>query len=222
MEIWGKHEPVKIGEGCCNTSTAPCTGPSIWSTVRQELMKISINFIAKKFQGISQATVISVPTDTRPRFRTGAIGGEVGRWELRISMSVLPMMNDRVWVLCRPAEIGTTCCNQPITPSPGASSWLPAKLIQWASNVHIRAGKLKCILLVTGIAMSAAPMVEDAVIKIGGAELGRAILMPLLSPDSGWYLSGSTRSWTLTSNRRSDFYVGGQRTCVSDDFRGGY
>ena len=46
-------------------------------------------------RGISQATVISAPTDTQPTFRTGVICGEVGRWELRKSISVLPMMSDR-------------------------------------------------------------------------------------------------------------------------------
>jgi hypothetical protein len=35
------------------------------------------------------------------------------------------------------------------------------------------------------MAMSAARMVEDGVIKVGGAELGRAILMLLPSADSG-------------------------------------
>jgi hypothetical protein len=58
-------------------------------------MKVNINFIANRLRGISQATVISVSTDTRPSFRTGSIGGEVGRGELRKSISVLPMMNDR-------------------------------------------------------------------------------------------------------------------------------
>jgi hypothetical protein len=47
--------------------------------VRIELIKVNIKFIAKRLRGISQAVVISVPTDTRPTFRTGAIGGEVGR-----------------------------------------------------------------------------------------------------------------------------------------------
>ena len=42
-------------------------------------MKVYINFIANRLRGISQATVISVSTDTRPTFRTGAVGGEVGR-----------------------------------------------------------------------------------------------------------------------------------------------
>ena len=54
-----------------------------------------MNFIAYRLRGISQATVISVPPDTRPTFRTGAIGGEVGRWELRKAISVLPTMIDR-------------------------------------------------------------------------------------------------------------------------------
>ena len=43
-------------------------------------------------KGISQATVILVP---RPTLRTAAVGGEVRRWELRKSISVLPMMNYR-------------------------------------------------------------------------------------------------------------------------------
>jgi len=51
--------------------------------------------MAKRSRGISQATVISVPTDAWPTFRTEAIGGEVGRWGLRKPISVLPMMNDR-------------------------------------------------------------------------------------------------------------------------------
>ena len=41
----------------------------------------------------------------------------------------------------------------------------------------------KRILLVTGMGMFAARMVEDGVIKIGGAELGRAILMLAQSAD---------------------------------------
>ena len=74
MEIWSKHEPVKIEEGCCKDST----GPSTWPTVRSESMKVNVNFIANRLSDISQATVISVPTDTRSTFRTGVIGGEVG------------------------------------------------------------------------------------------------------------------------------------------------
>jgi len=42
-------------------------------------MKVNINLIANRLRGISQAADISVPTDNRPTFRTGAIGGEVGR-----------------------------------------------------------------------------------------------------------------------------------------------
>ena len=42
-------------------------------------MKVSIKFIAKRLRDIPQATVISVSADTRLTFRTGAIGGEVGR-----------------------------------------------------------------------------------------------------------------------------------------------
>jgi hypothetical protein len=38
---------------------------------------------------------------------------------------------------------------------------------------------------VTGMAMSATWMVEDGVIKVGGAVQGRAILMLLPSTDSG-------------------------------------
>ena len=94
-KFWSKHEPVKIGEGCCKKSTAPCTGPSTWSTVRLELVKVNINFIANRLRDILQATVISVPIDTRPTFITEAIGGEVGRWELKESISVLLMMNYR-------------------------------------------------------------------------------------------------------------------------------
>ena len=58
-------------------------------------MNISIKFIAKRLKDISQATVISVPADTRPTFRTGGIGGDAGRQKLRRSISVLPMMKDR-------------------------------------------------------------------------------------------------------------------------------
>ena len=43
----------------------------------------------------------------------------------------------------------------------------------------------KVILPVIGIAVSAAGMVEDRVIKMGGAELGRARLMPVTFPDWG-------------------------------------
>ena len=64
-------------------------------TVTFELMKVNIKFIANKFRGISQATVISGPADTKPTFGTGAIGGEAGRREVRASIMVLPMMNDR-------------------------------------------------------------------------------------------------------------------------------
>jgi len=42
-------------------------------------MKININFIANRLRGISQTAVIPASTDARPTFRTGAIGGEVGR-----------------------------------------------------------------------------------------------------------------------------------------------
>ena len=58
-------------------------------------IKINTNFIAKRLRGISQAAVISVSTDTRPTSRTGAIGEKVGWWELKRSISVLPMMSDR-------------------------------------------------------------------------------------------------------------------------------
>ena len=51
--------------------------------------------MASRLRNISQASAISVSTDTRPTFRTGAIGGEVGRLGLKKSISVLPMMNDR-------------------------------------------------------------------------------------------------------------------------------
>ena len=95
IEIWSKHEPVNRGEGHCKKSAALCTGPSTWLTVGIESMKVHINLIANRLRGISQATVISVPTNARPTFRTGAIGGEVGRLGLRKSISVLPMMNDR-------------------------------------------------------------------------------------------------------------------------------
>ena len=57
-------------------------------------MKVNIDFIANRLRDILQASAISVSTDTRPTFRTGAIGGEVGRWELRKSISVLPMMEN--------------------------------------------------------------------------------------------------------------------------------
>ena len=53
-------------------------------------------------------------------------------------------------------------------------------------DVHRGAGRLESILLVTGMAMSAARMVEDGVIKVGRAELGRAILMLVPSADSGF------------------------------------
>ena len=49
-------------------------------------------------------------------------------------------------------------------------------------NVHFGTEKFKSILL-AGMAMFAARMVEDGVIKIGGAELGRAILMLAQSAD---------------------------------------
>ena len=44
-------------------------------------MKVSINFIANRLRGISQAMdmVFSVPTGTRLAFRIGVIGEEVGR-----------------------------------------------------------------------------------------------------------------------------------------------
>jgi hypothetical protein len=58
-------------------------------------MKVNLNFIANRLRGISQAKVVSVSTDTRPRFRTGAIGGEVDKWELGKSISESPMMNNR-------------------------------------------------------------------------------------------------------------------------------
>ena len=41
-------------------------------------MKVSINFIANRLRGISQAAVISVPTGTTPTLRTGAFGEAVG------------------------------------------------------------------------------------------------------------------------------------------------
>jgi hypothetical protein len=47
--------------------------------VRLEWKKVNLNFIANRLRGISQAKVVSVSTDTRPRFRTGAIGGEVDK-----------------------------------------------------------------------------------------------------------------------------------------------
>ena len=50
-------------------------------------------------------------------------------------------------------------------------------------NVYFGTERLKSILLATGMAMFAARMVEDGVIKIGGAELGRAILMLAQSAD---------------------------------------
>ena len=64
-------------------------------------MNININLTGKRSKGISQATVISVLTDTWPTFRTGAIGGEIGRWGLGKSITVLPMMNDRSLGLMR-------------------------------------------------------------------------------------------------------------------------
>ena len=73
---------------------APSTQPSTWLTVRFKLMKININFIANCQRDISQA-VISVSADTRPTFWTGAIAGRVGRWELKASISVLPIVNNR-------------------------------------------------------------------------------------------------------------------------------
>ena len=91
-EIWGKDEPVKIWEGI---STAPCTGPSSWPTVRLESMKVNINIIDNRLRSISQATFMPTPTESRPTFRTEAIGADVSRWELRKPISVLPMMNDR-------------------------------------------------------------------------------------------------------------------------------
>ena len=42
-------------------------------------MKFNINFIANRLRGISQGAVISVLADIKPTFRTGTIGGEVGR-----------------------------------------------------------------------------------------------------------------------------------------------
>ena len=50
--------------------------------------EVNIIFIAKRLRDISQASAISVSSDTRPTFRIGAIGGEVGRWELGKSISV--------------------------------------------------------------------------------------------------------------------------------------
>jgi len=41
--------------------------------------EVNINFIGNRLRGISQAAVISVSPDNRPTFRTGEIGGEVGR-----------------------------------------------------------------------------------------------------------------------------------------------
>ena len=55
---------------------------------------VNINFITNRLRGVSQATVILVPTDTRPTLRTGVLGGEVGRSELRKSISMLLIMND--------------------------------------------------------------------------------------------------------------------------------
>jgi len=52
-------------------------------------------------------------------------------------------------------------------------------------SVHFGAGRLKNILLVTDMAMSAAWMVKDGVIKVGGAEPGLAMLMLLPSANSG-------------------------------------
>ena len=78
-KVWSEDEPVKVGEECCKISTAPSTGPSTRLTVRFEWMKININCVTKRLRGISQAAVISVPGDIKPTFRTGEIGGEVGR-----------------------------------------------------------------------------------------------------------------------------------------------
>ena len=88
------HEPVNIGEGCCKIS-APCTGPSTPATEILELMKDNINIITNRLRDISRASAILVSTDTRLTFRTGAIGGEVGRLGLKKSISVLSIMNDR-------------------------------------------------------------------------------------------------------------------------------
>ena len=64
-----------------------------------DLINWEIRIVESQYQlhskQISQLKVISVPTAIRPTFRTGAIGGEVGRWEIRKSISALPMMNDR-------------------------------------------------------------------------------------------------------------------------------
>jgi len=58
-------------------------------------MKVNVNFIKNRLRCILQAKVGLVSTDTRPTFRTGAFGGEVGKWELRKAMSESLMMNDR-------------------------------------------------------------------------------------------------------------------------------
>ena len=52
-------------------------------------------------------------------------------------------------------------------------------------NVHFGTERFKRILLATSMAMFAAQMVEDGVIKIGGAELGRARLMLVSPANSG-------------------------------------
>ena len=49
--------------------------------------------------------------------------------------------------------------------------------------MHFGAGRLKSILLVTGMAMSAARMVEDGVIKISRSELGQAKSLLAMSTD---------------------------------------
>jgi len=52
---------------------------SFHRALRLELMKGQHQLHSKQIEGISQAAVISSSTDARPTFRTGAIGGEVGR-----------------------------------------------------------------------------------------------------------------------------------------------
>jgi len=44
-------------------------------TCRVRIDEGQYQFDSKEIKGISQATVISVPTDACPTFRTGAIGG---------------------------------------------------------------------------------------------------------------------------------------------------
>ena len=50
-----------------------------------------------------------------------------------------------------------------------------------SNHIHFGAGTLKIILLVAGVAMSAARIVEDGVTKIGGLELGRTKSLLVMS-----------------------------------------